>query len=482
MTKLKKITCKTCGVDFEIENYKSRTYCSRSCKNKDPELVSKSNAVRKQTWDDKYGGHPMALTEVQNRFKETIQKKYGVSHALQSKELLQQAQNTKLERYGDAHFANRDKAIETKLLKYGSSNNHQKRTLNTLNRRFQIYSNIRLVNPEEFSEITGNRFTVECLNCGRVWKCGLMNNYHPQCKQCSKKYIKTSKGHSEILTFLQESLPGVEILSNSRILNPKFELDIFIPSLNLAVEFNGLYFHNDQLKDKKYHLKKTRVCTSHGVQLLHIFEHEWLHKKEIVKSMLLSKIQKLTSSIYARQCVIVPLSSKEKKAFFDTNHLHGDVRSSKCFGLSYQGTIVCALSMGKPRFSNHFEWEVIRFANIKYANVVGGFSKLLKYFIKTFDPVSILTFADRSWSTGSVYIKNGFTFLEFTPPNYFYFKNTTAYPRQMFQKHKLEELLPKFSPDLSEYENMLNNGYLRVWNSGNVKLVWWKNAKKKGAM
>ena len=478
MVKLKKIICKTCKSEFEIENYKKRTYCSKSCKNKDPELVSKANHKRKETWDNLYDGHPMKSPEIQKKHVESMVEHYGVSHALQSNTLQERAKKTRLERYGDPNFSNIDKAMDTKLQKYGSYNNHQKRTLSTLQRRFETYSNIRLLDINEHSQINGNKFEVECLKCGRVWSCTLMNNYHPQCKQCSTKYTKTSKGHSEILSFLSDYLPGIDILSNSRLLSPKFELDIYIPSLNLAIEFNGLYFHNDQLKDKKYHLKKTRFCLSHGIQLIHIFEHEWLYKREIVESMLLSKTKKLKTSTYARKCIVVELTSKDKRRFFDQNHLHGDVRSSLCLGLLFDGTLVCALSLGKPRFSDRHEWEIIRFANLRYTNVVGGFSKLFKHFITSRNPQSVLTFADRSWSSGLLYLSAGFQFLEFTPPNYFYFKNTTVYPRQVFQKHKLQKLLATYSPNLSEYENMLQNGYLRIWNSGNVKLQWLPGNKK----
>lgn len=477
MSDLKSVICKTCLKEFQIKPYRTRTYCSKSCKNKDPELVSKSNQKRRETWETVYGGHPMGIPEVQAKHQSSMIDRYGTAHALQSDTLQDRARQTRLERYGDPNYSNKSKANQTKLKKYGSVNNHQKRTLTALQKRFSQYLNIEILNLYQHEMITGNKYDIRCTTCGRIWQCTLMNNYHPQCSKCSTRYIRTSKGHQEILDFLQLQLPDVEILVNSRVLSTKFELDIFIPALNLAIEFNGLYYHNDQLRDSKYHLNKTRACLSQGVQLIHIYEHEWYHKQELVKSMLCSKIGKVPTSIYARKCKVITLSSAQKKLFLTKNHLHGDVRSSINLGLLYEDTLVCVLTLGKPRFSDSHEWEIIRFANLLNTSVVGGFSKLFKAFISQHNPTSVLTFADRSWSYGGLYYSAGFQFISFTPPNYFYFKNTAVFPRQMFQKHKLAKILPVYSPDLSEYQNMLNNNYLRIWNSGNVKLEWKPSSK-----
>jgi hypothetical protein len=53
------------------------------------------------------------------------------------------------------------------------------------------------------------------------------------------------------------------------------ELDIYLPEKNLAIEFDGLFWHNSNNKFKNYHLKKTLLCEKQGIQLIHIFEYEW---------------------------------------------------------------------------------------------------------------------------------------------------------------------------------------------------------------
>jgi G:T-mismatch repair DNA endonuclease (very short patch repair protein) len=56
------------------------------------------------------------------------------------------------------------------------------------------------------------------------------------------------------------SLYNKEIIRNDRtVLNGK-ELDIYLPDYNLAIEFNGLYWHSEDYVGKNYHLNKTIEC------------------------------------------------------------------------------------------------------------------------------------------------------------------------------------------------------------------------------
>lgn len=68
---------------------------------------------------------------------------------------------------------------------------------------------------------------------------------------------------------------GIEISTSERKIVPGYELDIFIPNLNIAIEYNGVYWHSDKKIDKEYHITKTTECEKHGISLIHIFEDEW---------------------------------------------------------------------------------------------------------------------------------------------------------------------------------------------------------------
>jgi hypothetical protein len=119
------------------------------------------------------------------------------------------------------------------------------------------------------------------------------------------------------------------------------------------------------------------------------------------------------------------------------------------------------MTFGKPRFNKNSEWELLRFCNKKFHTVIGGASKLFKYFIKKYKG-NIVTYADRTYSNGGLYNKLGFDLIKTNSPSYFYFKNNEIISRYKSQKSKLGKLLENYNSDLTEYQNMLENGYHRV--------------------
>ncbi|ANH51401.1 hypothetical protein PC14_00108 [Campylobacter phage PC14] len=249
------------------------------------------------------------------------------------------------------------------------------------------------------------------------------------------------------------------------------ELDFYLPDHNLAIECNGDYWHSESNgKDKNYHLDKTERCKEKGIQLLHIFESSWIEKKEIWKSIINNKLGKY-KKIMARKCILREVSKKEEKEFLESNHLQGFTGSTVCYGLCYQDELVCLMSFGKPRFTDKYDWELIRLCTKKNTNVIGGASKLLSYFHKH-NKGSLISYSDRLYSDGSIYLKLGFTFSHYSSPGYYYFKNNKTYSRQQFMKHKLKDKLEKFDPNLTESENMKLNGFYRVWDCGQG--VWIK--------
>jgi hypothetical protein len=164
------------------------------------------------------------------------------------------------------------------------------------------------------------------------------------------------------------------------------------------------------------------------------------------------------------------VNKSEERQFLENNHLQGYVCSQVAFGLYYEGELVNLMSFGKNRFSSDVEWELLRFVSKQNTNVIGGASKLLKHFMTLYSG-GIVSYSDRRYSTGDMYKTLGFQFSHFSQPNYFYFKNfLTLESRQKYIKHKLPNLLESFNPNLTEWENMVNNGYNRIWDCGNS--VW----------
>lgn len=267
---------------------------------------------------------------------------------------------------------------------------------------------------------------------------------------------------------------GVTTKCNDRsIISPK-ELDIYIPSLNLAIECNGTYWHSEnQGKNKNYHLDKTIRCKSNGVDLFHISNVEWETKQEIIKSMISAKLGKSTR-LYARQCKIKEISSTVSTSFLKENHVQGDCKSSVRIGLFHNNVLVSVMTFGRPRYAKH-DYELHRFCNILNTSVVGGASKLFKYFVKFFNPISIISYSHRDKFTGNLYSQLGFNFSHSSGPAYYYTKNYLDFENRLkYQKHKLIKILPIFNPLATEWENMQENGYDRIWDCGNDVWVWSK--------
>ena len=265
----------------------------------------------------------------------------------------------------------------------------------------------------------------------------------------------------------------------SRKVIPPYELDIYLPDHKLAIEYNGLYYHSSYgnnlrvSKTPDYHQKKMLLCRKAGIELLQIFEDEWINpvKQEIWKSIIKHKLGLTYNRIYARKCQIVELDFKTCSQFLEENHLMGKDSSPIRYGLTHDNVLVSVITFGKPNISSgkpKYDFNIGRFSVLKDTTVVGGFSKLLRNFLKRHPGVTLSTAADLRYSTGDVYTKNGFKHLHDSKPNYWYWKSQTRYHRFGFRKNVLKDKLEMFDPLLTEKQNMLNNKWNTIHDAGNA--------------
>jgi G:T-mismatch repair DNA endonuclease (very short patch repair protein) len=298
---------------------------------------------------------------------------------------------------------------------------------------------------------------------------GNLINSEQRCPACAGNLSKIEEELREYISTL-----GVDFIKNDKTILDKLELDILIPSHNLAIELNGLYHHSDaKNKTDKYHLGKTEGCEKNNLQLLHIFEDEWRNKREIWESIIRHKLGLTVDKIFARKCVIKSVNKHDKDTFLFSTHLQGSCLSSVNLGLYHNNVLVALLSMGKSRFDKSYEWEILRYSCLLNTSVIGGFQKLIKHFTKTNQPKNILTYADVRYSIGNVYEVAGFKPHGKTIPNFFYFKRGEGvrYSRMKFQKHKLKDVLKDFDEELTESDNMKLNGYCKIWDCGSYKFT-----------
>lgn len=294
------------------------------------------------------------------------------------------------------------------------------------------------------------------------------NNHISKLSGCPKCSHRISKPETELQDWLADK---IDIKRNDRKTITPQELDVYIPSKNLAIEFNGVYWHSElKGKNKKHHLNKTNSCRTNGVRLIHITDDEWVNKQDIVKSRLTNILGLTKYKLYGRKCTIKSIDKGVKNRFLSKYHIQGKDNSSIALGAFYRGRLVAVMTFGKNRYGSSKNcYELIRYATISTFNCIGVAGKLLKHFERTYIYDKIKTYADLRWSEGGLYTALGFTHLHNSPPNYHYIRNgNIAGSRVKFQKHKLKDILPIYDRTKSEWENMKANGYDRIWDCGNM--------------
>lgn len=287
-------------------------------------------------------------------------------------------------------------------------------------------------------------------------------------------YRATSKDEVEIREWL-ETFYDKQVLYNDTTILRGRELDFFFPDINFAIEFNGIRFHSDLYRKKDFHVKKTEECNSLGIKLMHIWAPDWYINKDIIKSQIKNILGFCERKIYARDCEIKEIADKECKLFLHYNHLQGPVVSKIRYGLYYEKELVQVMTFGKKRklLRNVVEedsYELLRLCCKNNTIVVGGASKLFSHFIKSYDPKSVMSYANRDWSMGNVYEKLNMKKLGYTRPGYFYSNGKNRVSRYSCQKHILVKM--GFDENSNEYEIMTSRGYYKVWDCGNIKYEW----------
>lgn len=415
--------CVICENDTKFRNIAegySKT-CSNRCTQLQPEIKEKI----KNTFLQNYGDHPLRIKEIKDKAKQTFVKNIGLEKQI------------------------KEKPIKT-----------------TINKNECILNN----NSEENNK---NR-SFECIDCGIIFENHLNDERVFRCLNCYTKIAGTSMYENEIVDFIKSIKNDIEIILNDRTIIEPFDLDIYLPEYKVAIDFDGFFYHSESKgKNHSYHLNKTNLCKEKDITLLHIFEDEWVYKSHVIKSIILNKLGLIPNKIFARKCVIKEVTPAEAREFLENNHIQGNVCSSIKLALFYNDEMVSLLTFGKSRFNKNYEYEIHRFCSKLNTSVVGGFSKLFKYFVNKYSK-SIITYADLRYGTGNVYLNNGFDLLHASKPNYYYFKlpSILRESRNKYQKHKLEKKLDYFNPGLSEIENMRINGYDRIWDCGNNVFVY----------
>ena len=327
-----------------------------------------------------------------------------------------------------------------------------------------------------------NSLTKVCIICpqhGEFWQTP-SNHINPtRPRNCPKCHAITSKKEDELYEFVSSLIGEDKVLRNCRNVIPPLELDIYIPSLSIAIEFDGLRWHSEEFEaSPTYHLDKTNLCNEKGIRLIHIFEDEWDLKQDVVKSILRSCFG-MVDSIYARKCNVREISSSEARDFINANHIQNYVPSKINIGLFNDDKIVSVMTFGNLRRnlgqkSKEGYYEMLRYSTSLNLSVIGGASKLFSYFKKKYNPKYIKTYSDIRLFSGKVYQNLGFSFVHLSQPNYFYVIDGHRENRFKYRKDKL--VSEGYDRNKTEHEIMLNRGIFRIYDCG-CNVYEWKNER-----
>ena len=474
--------CNNCGTHIKwrgifTEGY--LTYCSKQCKNSSKIRIERA----KKTCLKKYGvDSPLKLDTFKNKRNNTILNKYNISNMFEHPDIKEKTKQTNLLKYGK-EFAIQSETIKNRrknsnILKYGVEY-PQSLEINKLKitKRYRTYFEKKL---KQRNYIVLNYLDNDIIIIkhpdGHIFEIPrhIANNRFNTNAELSTKLLplggSISTGELEIREFLK-TLNINYITGNRNILNGN-EIDIYLLDHNLGIEFDGLYWHSELFKDNNYHFNKTEECEKQGIQLLHIFEDEWLYKKEIVKSIIKSKLNMFDNTILTNECTIKEIDNITCSNFLDNNHIQCAIESKIRIGLFYNDELVSVMMFTKTDNKvNTNEYELLRFCNKLNTQVISSVDKLLYYFMEIYRPESIITYIDRRYSQGSLYKELGFKFIENTEPNYWYFDKNEKVCHHHFKFNNNVSVKQGFDDNKTEEQNMQESGYLKIYDSGNSKFM-----------
>lgn len=452
--------CKTCKNNT---NYNTNTgyqiYCSNTCRFADNDTI-------------------------QNKKRKTNLEKYGSTNVLASKHGKDLSTVTHLKKYGETHY-NKTQSYKNRL-ESGDiirNPNPEKAALthktNAYNTIITKYTDLELLSPKEeyleFGASTYHDYKWRCVACNTIFMRWLNMGWKPECPTCIPKGTEPERLIKDFLTHnnIQYTFRDRKSLGNRQ------EIDIYIPDKKIGIEYHGLYYHHDKVVDKYYHYNKMVQAESQGIRLIQIFGDEIFNSEKIVFSRLKHILGLGKYSIYARKCSVVELSVIQKVKFFNKYHIQGNGNGSIHLGLMYRNRLVaamefCKMRPGIGRDTKKDGFELMRYATIANFTIVGGAGKLFKHFIRTYKPNMVISFADRRWSQGDLYFKLGFKCISNKKNiGYSYTKNFKRRLHRIgFQSRLLRHKLEIYNEKLSEYENMSNNGFYRIYDCGNLKFEW----------
>ena len=468
-------------------------------------------AVRKRKNLEKHGcENYFSSEEFKNKRNKSLLKKYGVTSLFLNQEILERYKATCIERYGVDNYAKHSdfysKVIESNLKKYGQESSmlnkgvlekRKKTSLDKFGKESYTQTEEYLINRrllflelygvDHTSKLPSNR-TKAKETC--ILRYGHTN--YSKTEEFKKRFLKTcldkygvpnplflkknqiyGKTQEEIKTWINSL--GFNFEPDYSVMDGK-ELDLYDKNINVAIEYCGLFWHNELSLSPRlslYHYEKYKKCQEKGIRLITIFEDEWKHQEDKCKGILMSILKKEQIKIYARKCNLKELSKKEFKQFCDSNHLQESNNLGLIFyGLFYEDDLIASMSFGRHH-RNKSLLTLDRLCFKRNFNVVGGSSKLFKKCLewaRNNNYKKLIKWSDNRWSLGNVYKQLGFKLDCELKPDYSYVNYKK--PNKRISKQSQAKNKNSCPINTTEREWCLELGLARIWDCGKKRWTY----------
>lgn len=453
----------------EINKIISNTFLNKSDEEK--ELLTKQRLQTRSKWSDEYKEElSKKQSEIRKNFTEE-QKKHQV-------EAFKNTQSSKTPEQRAIEKSHRSEATK---LHYQSLSEDEKKSFSE--KMKQVYAEL----PDDVKENRKNKIRDTYRKTCRE-RYGVDNMF--QLEEIKKKQQETLRKRYGVEWACQ--LPQCKLSGNNSLINLLFQTLLNEADLSYIREFNIFNFsydfriddnlieinptptHNstwspfpNQEKDKDYHYNKSKVARDNGYRCICIWD--WDDSCKIIELL------KNKEKVFARKCIIKEVSINDSKSFINQYHLQGYVKSEINIGLYFNDELISIMTFGKPRYNKNYEYELIRYCSSK--NIVGGAEKLFNYFIKTYNPKSIISYCDWSKFNGDVYLKLGFKYKSYSIGKHWYnIKTKRHITDNLLRQRGFDQLFGKeygcYGKGTSNEQLMLEHNFVEIYDCGQAVYEW----------
>ena len=268
------------------------------------------------------------------------------------------------------------------------------------------------------------------------------------------------------------------------LIGGRFEVDIYIPSRKVGIEYNGIRWHSELFgKDRFYHLNKSERCREMGIRLIQIFEDDYNRHKDAVLSKILHilGLDYQLQGIPGRKCTVREIVKPVAKWFLDRNNVEGYTNCTKRIGCYYKSMLIGVMCLTRIR-NDSDEWMLTRFATESGFRCQGVCGKMFKWFIRKYSPTMVKALADRGYTydaLDNVYTRMGFKLDKEIDPDYKYVLDENPTDRiEKFELLKKKIRTDNGIPlDATETDVAKALGLSKVWDCGKARYKWLKKEK-----